>query len=316
MKVLFVCSGNFQGKFEHAQVFVHEQMESLRSLGIHCDLFLIVGKGKSGYFRNAIAIRRKTKAADYQLIHAVFGFSGLAAALQRRVPVITSFIGSDIHSNSKLITKLVLFLSCYSIFVENKLVSLSGATKRYSIIPFGIDTQIFKPSNKLLARKQLNYNTDEKIIVFASSFLRPDKNFTLAQKAMQYLDIPFRIIELGKSYTREELALFYNAADLFLMTSLHEGSPQTIKEAMACNCPIVSTDVGDVKEVLGNTDGTYLSSYDPKNVAEKIQLALEFAATKGRTNGRERIIELGLDNQQIAQRIYKVYQEVLGHGDM
>ena len=102
-----------------------------------------------------------------------------------------------------------------------------------------------------------------------------------------------------------------NASDCVLLTSFSEGSPQFIKEAMACNCPIVTTNIGDVNWVLGNTDGCYLTSFKPEDVAEKIILAIEFRETHGHTRGRERIIELGLDSETIAGKIISVYNEVL-----
>ena len=95
------------------------------------------------------------------------------------------------------------------------------------------------------------------------------------------------------------------------MTSFSEGSPNVIKEAMACNCPIVSTDVGDVREVFGETEGCYISCPDSFKVAEEIKKALEFANTKRRTNGRQRIIDLGLDSESVAGRIVEVYKNVL-----
>ena len=96
--------------------------------------------------------------------------------------------------------------------------------------------------------------------------------------------------------------------ELVILTSLWEGSPNVIKEAMACNCPIVSTNVGDVRWVIGDTEGCYITSFDPEDVAEKIKLALEFGK---RTNGRDRIIELGLDSETIAKRLIDIYSKVL-----
>ena len=105
--------------------------------------------------------------------------------------------------------------------------------------------------------------------------------------------------------------LYYNAADLLLLTSKHEGSPNIIKEAMACNCPVVSTDVGDVRWVIGNTKGCYITSSNPVGVAQKVMLALEFSEKNSRTKGRERIMELGLDSDTIAAKIIAVYKKVL-----
>lgn len=99
-----------------------------------------------------------------------------------------------------------------------------------------------------------------------------------------------------------------NAADVLLLTSRYEGSPNVIKEAMACNCPIVATDVGDIRWIIGDTEGCYLTSFDPGDVASKLQLALKFGR---RTRGRERLIELGLDSVSVAKRIVQLYQDVI-----
>jgi len=108
-----------------------------------------------------------------------------------------------------------------------------------------------------------------------------------------------------------EIPKYLNSADVLLVTSLWEGSPNIIKEAMACNCPIVSTNVGDVEWVIGNTEGCYLTTFNPQDVAKKIKLALQYAKEKGRTRGRDRIIELGLESEIVARKLINVYEGVL-----
>ena len=81
-----------------------------------------------------------------------------------------------------------------------------------------------------------------------------------------------------------------------------------VKEAMACGTPIVSVDVGDVKEVIGETAGCYIAERNADDIAEKIKMALAF---RGKTEGRQRIVELGLDNNQIAKRIIDIYKQCL-----
>ena len=107
------------------------------------------------------------------------------------------------------------------------------------------------------------------------------------------------------------MPFYHNAADMVLLTSLWEGSPNVIKNAMACNIPIVSTDVGDVREVVGDTEGCFITSFHPQDVAEQIEMALAFAGTKGRTKGRKRLVEWGLDSKTVVKRIIGVYKEVL-----
>ena len=114
-----------------------------------------------------------------------------------------------------------------------------------------------------------------------------------------------RLIEL-KGYSRQEVNLLMNACDVALMTSLMEGSPQFIKEAMACNCPIVSTNVGSVEEIYNNADACFLTSFNPEDVSDKLKLALEFGS---KTNGRDKIAYL--ENQIIAEKIISIYQSVL-----
>jgi glycosyltransferase involved in cell wall biosynthesis len=99
---------------------------------------------------------------------------------------------------------------------------------------------------------------------------------------------------------------YLNAADVLILTSLWEGSPNVIKEAMACNLPIVSTNVGDVKEVICNTEGCYITTFDAEDVAKKLEKAVQFGQ---RTNGRIKIAHL--DDQVIARKIIGLYKEVL-----
>ena len=126
----------------------------------------------------------------------------------------------------------------------------------------------------------------------------------MAKKAIdliQYENV--ELIEL-KNYSRREVNLLLNAVDLALMTSITEGSPQFIKEAMACNCPIVSTNVGDVDEVIKNTDGCYIASDNAADISVKIIQALKFGK---RTNGRSQIDHF--DNKIISSKIIKIYQQ-------
>ena len=163
----------------------------------------------------------------------------------------------------------------------------------------------FFPLNKLECRKALKLDLDGRIALFSSSFDRAEKNYPLARKSVELVD-GLTFVELSENYKRHEVILLLNACDLLLMTSTKEGSPQVIKEAMACNCPIVSTDVGDVKEVIGKTEGCYISSFQPEDVAKKIKLALGFGK---KTKGRDRIKHL--DNNIIAEQIISVYNKVL-----
>jgi len=184
-------------------------------------------------------------------------------------------------------------------------------TKKVALIPNGVNTNLFKPKSKEEARQKLSIDSRVRLAIFVSDPSRVEKNFLLAEKAVKSIDNQNVLLLPLFGLDHKNLVDYYNAADVLVLTSFHEGSPNVIKEAMACNCPIVSTEVGDVKWVIGETEGCYLASFDPQDFAETIKLALDFSEKHGRTNGREIIIELGLDSETIANKIINVYKKVL-----
>lgn len=150
----------------------------------------------------------------------------------------------------------------------------------------------------------MNLEKGVQLILFSGSFTETVKNYRLAKRAVRFLD-NVKLVELN-GYTREEVNLLMNGCDVVLMTSFSEGSPQIIKEAMACNRPLVSTDVGDVREIIGNTDGCYITSFDPADVTLKLKKALVYGKP---TSGREKITHF--DGRIIAAKVAEVYKKVL-----
>lgn len=308
MKILYVCSGNFKGEFETSHVFIHEQMMSMRALGHICDLFLIKGKGIKGYLSNISKLRKSIKSNKYDVIHGIYGLSGILTLFQSRAKVVNSFIGSDTYTYRRFISAFVSCMSDFSIFVESTMPARLFIKKKFDIIPFGINLDQIRPLDKTEARLRLGFDPEARIVLFASSFNRIEKNYSLASQAIKLVDTKILVLELGKSFSREEINLIFNSADIFLMTSFHEGSPQVIKEAMACNLPIVTTDVGDVRQIVEKTAGCYITSYTPEDVASKIKLAFDFVIQYKRTQGRKQI--LGLEIGAIAKRIEIIYMRV------
>ena len=265
------------------------------------------------------------KINKFDILHAHYGLSGIITLLAKsNEKLVVSFMGSDllcssVHKNFRVNAffligfQLNLYLAkkCdYVIFKSSEMALKIGLYNRNSIIPNGVDLTTFYPMDKEAALSKLEIAKNASRILFIFNPERIEKNFQLAKRALEIVDdsVELNIISDVDAYT---LRYYYNAADVMILTSLYEGSPNVIKEAMACNCPVVSTDVGDVKWVLGNTEGSNIASFDPDDFAEKIRLSLEFAKTQGRTNGRNRIMELGLDTESVAKRIITIYNSVL-----
>ena len=303
MKILIVASFN-KGFFAP---FILEQSAALEQLGHTVHYFGIQGQGMWGYVKNYKCLMHTIQDYNPDVIHAHYGLSGLLSVLQRRVPVVTTFHGSDINNRKVLpFSRLAMKLSAFTIFVSQKNVDIARPTEKFALLPCGVNTDNFRMLSKHNARLQLHLDTTKTYVLFAGSFSNRVKNPELAEKAIALLN-NVELLEL-KGYSRVEVNYLMHAVDAALMTSHTEGSPQFIKEVLACGCPLVSVDVGDVKEITAGVDGCYLVTRDPKQIAEKLQLAIDF---KERTQGRQRIVELGLENQKVAEKIVAIYTNVV-----
>jgi glycosyltransferase involved in cell wall biosynthesis len=173
------------------------------------------------------------------------------------------------------------------------------------VIPNGVDLEKFKPAEKSIALRAAKFKKDKNII-FVSDINSKVKNYDLAKRSVAMLGRNDLDLHVVTGVLQDELSYYYSAADLLILTSLWEGSPNVIKEAMACNCPIVSTDVGDVKEIISGVPGCYITSFDPKDIAEKIKSALDYGK---RTSGRMKIrdLEIGI----VSEKIHDVYKRVM-----
>jgi teichuronic acid biosynthesis glycosyltransferase TuaC len=222
--------------------------------------------------------------------------------------------GSDINEwYMNILSSFTALWADQVIFVSDKMSrKVFIKTSAKSIIPCGVDTDLFIPKPQEEAKKAELLDHALKYILFSSSFNIKVKNPALAKRAVKTLGDKVILVEM-KNRTRDQVGSIINACDVLLVTSFSEGSPLVIKEAMACNCTIVSTNVGDVEWVLGDTEGCYIAVFDAKDVAKKLKLAIEFREEHQYTNGRNRITELGLDSETIAGRIMEVYKKVIGN---
>ena len=305
MRILIVANHNPK----NYTTFITEQVESVRQLGVEVDYYGIHGKGIWGYLTNISALKEKIREYHPDLIHAHYGLSGLLANLQREVPVVTSYHGSDIHSGGRTLffSKLAIKLSAYNIFVSKRLLEQSGYNgQKKCIISCGIDMNTFLPIDRSIARKTLGWDPNGTYVFFGGAFDNKVKNSPLAKAAVAQIE-GAQLMEM-RGYTREEVNLAMNAADCLLMTSHREGGPLVVKEAMACGTPVVAVRVGDAEETMKGVEGCYVALHDVKDVTSCLRQALSF---QGKTKGRQRIIDLGLPMEQVAEQIINIYHIVL-----
>ena len=302
MRVLFVASYN---KGYYAP-FIMEQAEALRESGCEIEFFGVTGKGIKGYIKSFPLLRDAIQRFNPDIIHAHYGLCGLLANLQRKIPVVTTYHGSDINEKSVLpFSKIAIALSRFNIFVSQKTIDIAKPHKDFALLPCGVDLNDLQLTDKKEARSKMGLEQGKKYVLFAGAFDNPVKNYPLAKAAMDLIP-EAELIEL-KGYTRDQVTLLMCAVDALLMTSFTEGSPQVVKEAMVCGCPITSVDVGDVKEVIGDVEGCHICARSAEDLASKLTL------TFGRcfkTEGRTRIKELGYSNDLIAKKILSIYKSI------
>jgi glycosyltransferase involved in cell wall biosynthesis len=303
MKVLFVSSGNKNGK---PTSIVYNQGESLKKYNILIDYYTITGKGYWGYVKNIFKLRKFLNVNSFDLVHAHYSFSGFVAALSKKTPVVVSLMGSDVKSAGlfKLVIKLFNRFFWKVCIVKSKDMKDSLGIENVQVIPNGVDFNKFRPLSKEESLLKTGFEKSKKHILFAADPERIEKNFQLAEKACELIsDIDFELHHL-KNIPNELMPYYYNASDVILLTSHWEGSPNVIKEALACNRPVVATDVGDIKELINGLDGCYITDFNPENVANKIKSSLNYSFE---VLGRQRLIELKLDEEIIADKINKIY---------
>lgn len=304
MRVLIVA----REKDNRFAPFVTEQVEALKEKGIECLFFPMKGAGIIGYLRQLPAFRKSIQSFNPDIIHAHYGLCGLFANLQRRVPVVTTYHGSDINNTHILkISRLSVRLSAHNIFVSQKNTDIVKPREKYSLIPCGINLDDYPIVEKDQARKQLGLSCTKKYILFAGAFDNPVKNAPLAKAAAVQIS-EAELLEL-KGYNRRQVAILLQAVDALIMTSKAEGSPQIIKEALACGTPVVSVDVGDVRERLEGLPGCWVvGNNNEEELVKALNKALMF---KGRSVGRQKIQSDHLENKMIANRLIGIYNSVI-----
>ncbi len=305
MKVLFVSSGNT--KFGISPIIKNQGL-SISKQGVSVSYFNIKGKGLFGYLKNIFILGNYVRKEDINLIHAHYSLSAFVAAISSRKPVVASLMGSDVHK-SVFMRKLIIFFTRYiwkiTIVKSENMKEILGINS-IVVIPNGVDLNVLKPIELSVAKKHTNFPENKKIVLFFANPERKEKNYTLAEKAIEILNDNGVSLQVVHGVDFHDVPFYLNASDVVLMTSISEGSPNVIKEAMACNTSIIATDVGDIKAIIGSTPGCYITSFDPVDVASKLKKALEF---NGKTQGRDNILHL--DSNIIADRIISIYESIL-----
>lgn len=308
MKVIFVASGN--QKIESIAPFVQVQMDSLAEQGVEISLYRVVGRGIKGYVTNTIRLRKILKREQPDIVHAHYSICGYLASIANlglKSSVVVSLMGSDMVVKLPLIRFFAKKIWDMTIVKSREMYDRLNAVKA-RIIPNGVNIDKMCLLDRDDSRKKCGFEDTKQYVIWCSQIDREEKNYPLAQKAVDLLSDKNVVLLPVQDAPHHMMNVYMRAADVLLLTSKREGSPNVIKEAMACNLPIVSTNVGDVEWLLDHVEGAYITQDDtPQNVCECLKKALTFM---GNSTGRQRLIDIGLTTRSIASDIINIYTDI------
>jgi glycosyltransferase involved in cell wall biosynthesis len=301
--------------------FVQAQMESLRPLGVSYDVLFIDGRStRWNYLRGVRKLRQKLRTTRYDLIHAHFGLSGLVARCQWRVPIVVSFMGDDVLGRPRRdgsitpygrflrLSSFLLARTVQEVIVKSREMKSRLRMASARVIPNGVDLELFRPMDPQEARRVLGLDPAKKYVVFPYNPAEERKRFHLVEAAVEKARpvVPGLEILLVRGVPRERMPYYMNAADVLVLASVSEGSPNAVKEAMAVNLPVVAVNVGDVAELIGQTEGCYLVASRAEDIAARL---VEVCRRGTRTRGRKRMA--GYATENAAREIVAVYEAAL-----
>ncbi len=326
MRILVVTSLYFSGLGN----WVTEQVRSLRSLNLEVDvIFFDTRRTRLHYGLRVPDVVRALRSKKYDIVHTHHTYTMLMVDIAKtvsrsRIPVVLTNHEPEIvdrqgrtrtwHPTSWLrhnlrLKRFAARRADYVIFVARPLTDVLAVDGRQAIIPCGVDLDKFKPMDRLACRRGLGIPQDRTVIFFppAPAVLR--KRFSLAKAThgiVRRVD-PDCILVTGGGIPADEMIFYYNAADVVLQTSFCESSPTVVKEALACEIPVVSTNVGDTQEVLADVPYCAVCLEEPEALAKRVLEARGHRAI----GGREQLLRKNLSLEQVAEQILRVYEEVL-----
>jgi glycosyltransferase involved in cell wall biosynthesis len=315
MKILHITNNFPTPNFPIFGIFIKEQIDSLRKLGAENEVFFINSReeGRAAYLRSLGRLRKHLKANSYDIIHCHHSYSGVLFLLSGRWKSANRLLSyqSDPRHEGGIILFRILYRFFDRVILKNKPEEADLSKTIY--LPNGVNSGFFFPMDKNTCKLKLGLEPDKRYILFMDSYnRRPCKRLdrysaTLAilRKKYNYSDIePLVLTNTGRSL----IPAYINASDLHLLTSDFEGSPNSVKECMACNIPVVSTPVGNVRDLLAGVEGSYVAdSFSPEELADLSDRSLRATGV----NSRELLAAKDLDIETVAGKLLYIYGDIL-----
>ena len=296
----------------HLGCFVRDQVFDLRALGAEVRVQAFDGRrDKRRYLTAATALRRAVRRDRFDLVHAHYGLSGAVAAAQLRTPVVTTFHGSDAWVRWQRQVSRAVARRTQPIAVA-PVVAEALRLERAPVIPCAVDLDLFRPGDRAAARRELGWPQAGPCILFLAA--RGDRS-KAANKRPEVFDATVERVRTRvpgvhaaslDGLPRDQVALAMRAADVAVLTSDREGAPVAVKEALACETPVVSVPVGDVPDLIRGLPGCAIAARDPDALAAAVEDALQAGGSAGLREAME-----AYGRRPIAERVLALYRRLL-----
>lgn len=317
MKVLHITNNFPTKKLPIFGIFVKEQIDSLNDIGVESDVLFINGyeKGKGAYLFGIFRLFCKILFKRYDVIHCHHALSGLVYYYTpkiRHIPCVISFQNDPINEfGTKVYNKLKRKFDAFIFKNDSPFIK---ELERGYYLPNGVNASFFCPDDKGICRKKLGLSIDKRYIMFVSSFvIRKQKREDRFDEVMAILQnrypecnyAPLKLVNIP----RNQIPFYFNAANAYLMTSEFEGSPNAVKESLCCNTPVITTNVGNVVDMLGDIDGCFVCDpYDANTMAEAVH---RICSSNYAFNGRDIFLQKGYGMNEVAHKIESIYKSIL-----
>ncbi len=302
-----------------AAVWVDRQVTALRNLGVEVSTYDIgTSHAPRHLWEQWRGLRAEVKRLKPDLVHARYGTITAMLSVWSGAPSLITYAGSDLLPGAGVSwsrTWFAIVLSNIAALKARALICVSEQLRQAlwwrggdaTVIPDGVDLKRFVVVDRNEARQRLGWPLDRPVVVIDAARDPINKGLEIAQAAILRVQqvIPEAELRVFSGVKPDEMPLHYCAADALLLASRQEGSPNVVKEALACNCPVVATEVGDTRERLAKVSPSFLVNRDAESIADALVKILK---ARVRCNGREHVLDLGIE--QVAQKVVDVYRKV------
>lgn len=321
LRVLFVSARLPSEAQPGTLTFVKTQMESLRRAGVQVELYEIVGTKRVKYLQAIPRIRELCRRQRFDVVHAHHGYCGISSLARAGIPLVISYMGEELLKDCDFagrprpaahfwyhVHRLAARAADAVIVKSEEMGRHLRGVRNLHVIPNGVDLEAFQPVDRHDARRRLGLDPSARYVLFPASPRRGQKDYATARRAVEILktELPAELLTF-EDVSHDRVPLLMNAADVILLTSYWEGSPNVIKESLACERPILSTDVGDVRPLIEDLPGCAIVPRDPAGIARRLAETLRLELP--RTGGRARVARLSLE--AVAGRVTAVYESVV-----